>query len=129
MLYPFCHSFVDGLEDPIFDQKSLENGKFLPQMQSSGMPGAPGSLEVVATDGAVEIEDFAGQVQSRLSAALHILKVHLAELDSTGRDLGLGVSKRPGNLDAILLQAFNHLDSYRPGKFGHMRVVIGPNAL
>jgi hypothetical protein len=50
-------------------------------------------LEVVATDGAIEIEDFPGQEQAWLQAALHVLKIHLSDFYPSGRDLGLGDRK------------------------------------
>ena len=48
----------------------------LAQVQSGRVAGAPGSLEVVASDGTIQIKDLPCQKQPRLQSALHVLKIH-----------------------------------------------------
>ena len=44
--------------------------------------GAEGGLEVVTTDGAVEIEHFAGEKQTGHKLALHCPRIDLREIDA-----------------------------------------------
>src|SRR5260221_3441498 len=49
--------------------------------------GAPGGLEVVAADGAVEVEHFAGQVQAGNQLALHVAGTDFGKRDASGGEL------------------------------------------
>ena len=61
--------------------------------------GAEGGLEVVAADRAVEVEDFAGEVQAGNELALHRAAVDFVERDAAGGDFGLGEAARAGDGD------------------------------
>ena len=56
--------------------------------------GAPGGLEVVAADQAVEVEDLAREVQAGNQPALERLGIDLVERDAAAGDLGLFESER-----------------------------------
>src|SRR5260370_12723177 len=49
--------------------------------------GAPGGLEVVAADGAVEVEQFAGQVHAGNQLALPVPRIDFGQHDAAGGDL------------------------------------------
>ena len=56
--------------------------------------GAPGGLEVVAADQAVEVEDLAGEVQPGNDAALQRPRIDLVERDAAAGHLGLLEAER-----------------------------------
>ena len=59
--------------------------------------GAPGGLEVVAADQAVEVEDLADEVEAGLEPALEGPRVDLVEGDAAAGDLGLREPERAGD--------------------------------
>ena len=80
-----------------------------PQVQPGRVAGAPSGLEVVATDRAIEVEDFTGEVEAGLFAALHVLEVDLSECHSSGGDFGFGVAQGTLDRNRALLQRIDEL--------------------
>lgn len=54
------------------------------------MPCGPGPLKVEATDAAIDIEDFADEVEVWALAGLEIFAVDFFEWDASGGDFGVG---------------------------------------
>ena len=86
----------------------------------AGQPaGAEGCLEVVAADRPVQVQHFAGQVQSRGAFALHGVGIDFVQIHSDGRDLCLAEPQhaRDGNGGGLeCLDAPRHVASR---DFGH----------
>src|SRR4051794_38757700 len=62
---------------------------FISRSAAGEEAGGPGPLEVEATDAAVAIEDFAGEVEVGRLARLHGAVVDLAQGDAAGGDFGV----------------------------------------
>ena len=60
-------------------------------------PRAPGSLEVIAADQAVQVEDLAGEVKAGDQPAFHGLRVDFLERDAAAGYLGFFESERSGD--------------------------------
>src|SRR6516162_4874355 len=58
-------------------------------------PGAPGGLEVVSADEAVEIENFADEVKAGMATALERVRIDFVKRDAAARDLGLREAQGP----------------------------------
>ena len=64
-------------------------------------------MEVVAADGAVEVEDFAGEVEIGDELALHGAGIDFVEGDAAGGDFGFFEAEGAGDGDG---QAFERVD-------------------
>lgn len=94
-------------------------------MKPGGMSRAPSGLEIKSTDGTVEVKDFARKEKTRMLAALHVLKVHFTQGDTTRSYFGLRITSRTMDRYGAALERFEDLNSEFARKFGHMGIVHG----
>ena len=78
---------------------------------------AEGGLEVVAADGAVEIEDFTGEVQAGDELAFHRAAIDFAEQDAAGGDFCFGKAASAGDGNGGGFHGSNQGDAGSFGKF------------
>src|SRR4029453_15195043 len=85
-------------------------------------PCAKGRLKIVAADRAVEVEDFASEIEARYEFAFHRPAIDLGENHAAGGDFRLGKAAGAGDGDSGALEGAKDRGAGRFGEFSQAEI-------